>query len=106
MNDLKEKPTLSDLQQYTADVCKERGWDKDTYTEKFLLFTEEVGELAKAMRKHTGMYKEEARNHKRFELNEEFADVLNYLLDMANLFDVDLEAAFREKDKFNRERSW
>jgi NTP pyrophosphatase (non-canonical NTP hydrolase) len=106
MQELKEKPTLSDLQQYMAEFCKERSWDKDTYTEKFLLFTEEVGELAKAMRKATGMYSEEARKHKRFDLEEEFADVLNYLLDMANLFEVDLESAFREKDKLNRERSW
>jgi NTP pyrophosphatase (non-canonical NTP hydrolase) len=43
---LPEHPTLIDLQNYIDEVCKERGWVKDTYAEKFLLFTEEVGELA------------------------------------------------------------
>ena len=76
------------------EVCKERGWVKDTYAEKFLLFTEEVGELAKAMRKTAGLYKEKAKA-KNFELEEEFADVLSYLLDLANYFQIDLEKAFR-----------
>ena len=45
---LPENPTLKDLQRYLDEVCQERGWTKDTYAEKFLLFTEEIGELAKA----------------------------------------------------------
>ena len=78
---------------------------KDTYAEKFLLFSEEVGELAKAMRKTAGLYKEEAKP-KNFELEEEFADVLSYLLDLANYFQIDLEKAFREKERINEGRSW
>lgn len=38
---LAEHPTLNDLQKYVDEVCKERGWVKDTYAEKFLLFTGE-----------------------------------------------------------------
>jgi NTP pyrophosphatase (non-canonical NTP hydrolase) len=104
MAQLPEKPTLSDLQQYMDAVCQERGWE-NSYTEKFLLFTEEVGELAKAMRKSAGLYDEKA-NQKRFELTEEFADVLSYLLDLANTFHVDLEQAFREKEQYNATRTW
>ena len=87
------------------EVCKERGWVKDTYAEKFLLFIEEVGELAKAMRKTAGLYKEQAKP-KNFELEEEFADVLSYLLDLANYFQIDLEKAFREKEQINEGRTW
>jgi NTP pyrophosphatase (non-canonical NTP hydrolase) len=97
--------TLPQLQQYMDAICQERGWTKDTYAEKFLLFTEEVGELAKAIRKNQGLYQEEARQ-KRFELEEEFADVLSYLLDLANSFHVDLETAFREKEQLNSTRTW
>jgi len=107
MATLKEKPTLTDLQQHIADVCRERGWDKNTPPDKFLLFVEEVGELAKAMRIALGMYGEKAKeSQKRFALEEEFADVLNYLLDLANSFDVDLEQAYREKHRVNETRVW
>lgn len=87
------------------EICQERGWTKDTYAEKFLLFTEEIGELAKAIRKNQGLYQEQARQ-KHFELEEEFADVLSYLLDLANCFHIDLEAAFREKEQLNSTRTW
>lgn len=105
MAHLPENPTLSDLQRYVADICQERGWTKDTPSEKFMLFVEEVGELAKAMRKAAGLYDEPAKLHTG-SLEEEFADVLSYLLDLANSFQVDLEAAFRAKEQVNQTRTW
>ena len=105
MAHLPEHPTLPEMQQYMDEICKERGWTKDSYAEKFLLFTEEVGELAKAIRKTQGLYQEKARQ-KHLELEEEFADVLSYVLDLANYFQVDLEKAFREKEQVNVARKW
>ena len=105
MTDLPEHPTLPQLQRYLDTVCKERGWTKDSYAEKFLLFSEEIGELAKAIRKTQGLYQETARQ-KPIQLEEEFADVLSYLLDLANYFQVDLEKAFREKEQINSARIW
>ncbi|GCE29984.1 nucleotide pyrophosphohydrolase [Dictyobacter alpinus] len=105
MADLPIHPTLPELQVYMDEICKERGWTKDSYAEKFLLFTEEVGELAKAIRKTQGLYQEKARQ-KHAELDEEFADVLSYLLDLANYFQVDLEKAFRDKEQVNAARTW
>ncbi|MBI4852097.1 MAG: RS21-C6 protein [Acidobacteria bacterium] len=102
---LKENPTLPEFQHYIKEICKERGWDKNTDLEIFLLFTEEVGELAKAIRKSQGLYNEKAKNTKH-NLEEEFADVFSYLLDLANYFNVDLEKAFRLKDKLNSSRKW
>ncbi len=104
MAHLPEQPTLKDLQSYMQEVCAERGWTHDTYAEKFLLFTEEVGELAKAIRQSQRLYAEQAKPS--FALSEEFADVLSYLLDLANLFQVDLEQAFREKERLNQTRTW
>jgi NTP pyrophosphatase (non-canonical NTP hydrolase) len=105
MPELKDNPTLQDLQHYLADVCKERGWTKDSPSEKFVLFIEEVGELAKAMRNAAGLYEERAKRRD-ISLEEEFADVLSYLLDLANCYQVDLEEAFRAKDKANQSRTW
>ena len=105
MAQLSERPTLSDLQRYVAEICQERGWTKDTPPEKFMLFVEEVGELAKAMRKAAGLYDEPAKS-RTGSLEEEFADVLSYLLDLANCYQVDLEDAFRAKDQVNQSRTW
>jgi NTP pyrophosphatase (non-canonical NTP hydrolase) len=105
MAHLPEKPALKELQQYVAEVCQERGWTKDSPSEKFVLFIEEVGELAKAMRKTFGLYEEQAKQNN-VSLEEEFADVLSYLLDLANCFEVDLETAFRAKEAVNRSRRW
>jgi len=102
---LKDEPTLKDLQHYLAEVCQERGWTKDSPSEKFVLFIEEVGELAKAMRKTAGLYKESAKQRD-MSLEEEFADVLSYLLDLANTYQVDLEKAFRAKEEINHSRTW
>ncbi len=102
---LPENPTLKELQHYVAENCQERGWTKDSPSEKFVLFIEEVGELAKAMRNTTGLYKEHAKPRD-IPLEEEFADVLSYLLDLANCFQVDLEEAFRAKETINQSRTW
>jgi NTP pyrophosphatase (non-canonical NTP hydrolase) len=102
---LKDDPTLKELQSYLALVCQERGWTKDSPSEKFVLFIEEVGELAKAMRKTAGLYEEQAKPRD-ISLEEEFADVLSYLLDLANCFQVDLEQAFRAKEQINQSRIW
>lgn len=105
MAQLPDTPTLRDLQQYIAEVCQERGWTKDTPSQKFVLFIEEVGELAKAMRNAAGLYAEQARPRDH-NLEEEFADVLSYLLDLANAYQVDLEQVFRAKELVNQTRRW
>ncbi len=102
---LKDDPTLKELQSYLVLICQERGWTKDSPSEKFVLFIEEVGELAKAMRKTAGLYEEQAKA-RAISLEEEFADVLSYLLDLANCFQVDLEQAFRAKEQINQFRTW
>ena len=105
--ELSTSPTLKDLQEHIKNICCERGWDKNSNFETFLLFAEEFGELAEAIREVEGLYtkgddKEEARS----ELEGEMADVLNYLLDLANRFDVDLEKAYRDKFRKNEKRVW
>ena len=105
MNTLPEKPTLNDYQLFIKEFCTEKGWDKNNHLEIFLLFMEEVGELAKAMRNADKLYQEEGKTTG-FELEEEFADVFNYLLDLANYFKVDLETAFRNKNEINKNRKW
>lgn len=105
MPELPANPTLADFQFHIKAVCAERGWDNNTYSEIFLLFTEEVGELAKAIRNESKLHAQ-VDPKKRFELEEEFADVFNYLLDLANYFKVDLGTAYRKKHEHNEKRNW
>jgi NTP pyrophosphatase (non-canonical NTP hydrolase) len=102
--------TLTDLQHYIAALCKEKGWDKNSHLEIFLLLSEEVGELANAIRKHTQLHKraedDSQEETTRRLLASELVDVLNYILDLANYFEIDLQKAFIEKNKDNEKRTW
>lgn len=106
MAELPKKPTLKDLQDYIKTIADERGWDKNNHLEIFLLLSEEIGELAKAVRNKIGLFSEKTNKHDNNELELEFADVLNYLFDLANCFNINLEEAFRKKDKINADRIW
>ncbi|OGZ46529.1 MAG: hypothetical protein A3J55_03065 [Candidatus Ryanbacteria bacterium RIFCSPHIGHO2_02_FULL_45_17b] len=101
---LKDNPTLRDFQNYVADLVKERGFDKETVSEMFMLFLEECGEMAKAARKTQKMKTD--KNSEQFHFDHEVADVFIYLLDICNHFDVDLEKAFRDKEEINKKRIW
>ena len=107
-----DNPTLPELQRYIQAKCQERGFDGASNLETFLLFSEEIGEMAKAMRNCQGLCQEtntKAANDKdkaHANLAEEMSDVLSYLLDLANRYEVDLDEAFRLKEARNDRRSW
>lgn len=105
MPELPETPTLGDLQRYVDEMERERGFDANTVLQKCLLLGEEVGELFKAVRRsHAGMrlatpgYKDDAAG--------ELADIVILVCAIANRVGVDLEQAFREKEKHNGRRVW
>jgi NTP pyrophosphatase (non-canonical NTP hydrolase) len=109
-----EPMSLAALQQHSVAVCRHFGWDEHSHEKAFLLMMEEIGELAKAMRKSMGFAIEQnnplkpVNNHEtvRLNLQEEFADVLNYFIELANRFDIDLEEAYRQKTIANFQRQW
>jgi len=96
--------TLRDYQKLVKQLVLDRGFDKETVAEVFMLFLEESGEFAKAARKVTGLKVDKAS--KVHELEEEAADVFWLLIDLCNRLDIDLEKAFREKEAKNRKRTW
>lgn len=102
--DLPDKPTLADYQKLGKQLIIERGFDKETVPEVFTIFVEEVGELAKAIRKTNGQKTD--KNSKHHDVEEEAADVFWLLIDLCNRLDIDLEKAFREKEEKNKTRNW
>jgi len=103
---LKENPTLADFQKYAEEMEIERGFTKETILEKCLLFGEEVGELFKAVRKNNTNIKFDHKNSSVDSIKNEMADIMMYLLVIANKLDIDLEDAFRKKEEINKKRKW
>jgi NTP pyrophosphatase (non-canonical NTP hydrolase) len=77
--------TLSQLQQLIRDIYGAKDQRRGVEG-TFMWFTEELGELAAALRNGTDQ-----------ERSAEFADVLAWLITLANCVGVDLEAAVHEK---------
>src|SRR5215472_13874805 len=77
--------TLRQLQQLIRDIYGAKDQRRGVEG-TFMWFTEELGELAAALRNGTDQ-----------ERSAEFADVLAWLVTLANCVGVDLEAAVHEK---------
>lgn len=98
------KPTLGDLQKYIKAVCTERGFDDETLQDAFVLLAEEVGELARIVRKSSGIKTDVLK--KKYDAPGEVADILIYVLHICNILDIDLEQALRDKEAANSKRTW
>ena len=104
MPNLKEKPTLGDIQKYVSELEKERGFTEDNVLKKCLMLGEEVGELFKAIRKSEKIKID--YNSKFSSVDEELADIIIFICSIANRFKIDLEKAFRDKEEINKKRLW
>jgi len=102
----KDLLTLKEIQDYVRHMVKLRGFEEETIENVLLLLTEEVGELARAIRNFLGLKTTRKRSNIREHLGEELADCLIYLLDIANLANIDLEDAFKTKRNLNLRRKW
>ncbi len=96
--------TLRDVQAYVKAIESARGFAHETSIEKCLLLGEEVGELFKAVRLRSGLATDSSSL--KHEVAHEIADVLAFLVAIANRFEIDLGAALGEKELINAERVW
>jgi len=95
--------TLDDYQKLVDKLIIERGFDDETAEDGFLLLVEEVGELAKALRKDNDRLGIGSHS-KEQDLEEEIADVFWLLLALCNRKGVNLAAAFEKKEQLNAQR--
>lgn len=104
MTEVADRPgtALDRLQRYYHAASVRRGWDKESPRDTLLLMTEELGELARAVRKSEGL----SRHHgdDRSDVGAELADVQLYLLHLANTLGLDLSAAVTNKERINAKR--
>ncbi len=93
--------TLKRLQEYLKEKYTIRKPKELKNTQRyFLKLVEEVGELAEAIRKNERMTDDNIKGT----IEEELSDVLYYTAMIANTYNIDLETAFREKEKYNNKR--
>lgn len=104
--DLPKSKGLIELQHYIHEKVKSRGFDDESPKDLLVLLMEEVGEFAKALRKYSGIKVDEERAAKYPALQEEIADVLIYIVDLANTLNIDLDESYRLKEESNDQRFW
>lgn len=80
------------------------GFNLKDPSKKMLMLTEEVGEVAKAVRKISGLKFDASTS--RSNLAEEIADVFIVLLGLASMTDIDVAEAVKFKEEKNSKRSW
>lgn len=98
---------LVDIQKYINDVLELRGFNSQSAQDKMLLLTEEIGELAKAIRKSaTSMAIDYEKIQNYDTVESEVADVFIVLLSLCNVLKIDAYEAFIAKEKENTERAW
>ncbi len=103
-NSIPDNGSIREYQHYITDVLTQRGFIHQDVNTRFVLLAEEMGELAKALRKSNK--ERTCEGSSEFALREELADVFFVLLSIANKCDVDLSDAFAEKEEKNFKRVW
>ena len=104
---LSNKSSINEIQSYIKKVMEVREFNKEKSSDKILLLVEEVGELAKAIRKNErkiGIDKTKEYNYSSVE--SEIEDVFIVLLSICDILNIDLFKAFLDKEEENIKRIW
>ncbi len=106
-NKLNENNTLQEVQKYIKNVIKIRGFSKQEIEKTMLLLLEEVGELAKSIRKNaTDMSIDNNKANHYDTIESEVADVFIVLCSVCNKLDIDLYKSLKDKEQENIMRIW
>tara|TARA_A100001234_G_C12589826_1_gene370011 strand:- start:648 stop:959 length:312 start_codon:yes stop_codon:yes gene_type:complete len=92
--------SLNSYKAETEIICKQKGWTNATIDTVWLLLTEEIGELASAIRQYKKMYKKTGLKKERgTDVMMEMGDVFSYLFQLSYMLDVDLDKMWVEHGK-------
>ncbi len=107
LDEITESSSLRDIQKYVCKALELRGFNNQSPQDKILLLVEEVGELAKAIRKSNTNIAIDPERINNYECVEsEIADVLIVLISLCNTLNVDIFKSFIEKEAINVRRTW
>lgn len=104
---LNEQNSLREVQKYINQVNEIRGFNNQEVTKTMLLLTEEVGELAKAIRKNATDIKTDIKKQFNYDtIESEVADVFYVLNCVCNKLNIDIFDCIKEKEDKNINRVW
>lgn len=104
---LNDNNSLREIQQYIKKIIEIRGFNNQPVEETMLLLLEEVGELAKAIRKSkTNMTVDINKLQNYDTVESEVADVFIVLTSVCNTLGIDLFQALKDKETENINRTW
>ena len=104
---LNSNNTLEEVQKYIKQVIKIRGFENQEIEKTMLLLIEEVGELAKSIRKNaTDMSIDNDKINHYDTIESEIADVFIVLNSICNKLNIDLYTALKNKEQENIKRTW
>ena len=105
--EIKNNTNINDIQKYINMVLELRGFNNQTPQDKILLLIEEVGELAKAVRKNNSQLQIDYNRIDNFDsVENEIADVFIVLLSICNIMNINIFESFINKERKNLERKW
>lgn len=106
-DNLQETNSLREVQKYIESMNEVRGFNDETIQERMLLLTEEIGELAKSIRKTSkNMYTDINKEYNYDTVESEVADCFYVLLSVASYLNIDVFQALKDKEKENINRVW
>ncbi len=106
-DNLKETDSLREVQQYIKAVNTVRGFENQPIEERMLLLTEEIGELAKSIRKNaTNISTDVNKQYSYDSIESEVSDCLYVLASVCNRLDIDMFKCLKDKEKENIHRVW
>jgi len=87
--------------RYLQDYIKTKDHHPELVKDYFLKLTEEVGELARSIRKDLHPSK---NNEVKETIDEEIWDVIYYSLAIANCYNIDIEKVIMQKEEINNKK--
>ncbi len=104
-NKINANSNLNEIQKYITKMMEVNGFN-NTPLELLCYLTEEVGELAKEIRKNESNMEMDINKKYSSNIKDELADVFIYVLTIADKYNIDLLDALKRKETINLERTW
>lgn len=105
LDGLSKKSSVEDLQKYIKDMIEVRNF-RTSLVERMCLLTEEIGELAKEVRKTDNNLLIDTQKSYNSNLENEITDVFVCLMGMCEMLDMDIVQGVKNKEEINFKRKW
>lgn len=87
--------------KYLQNYIKAKDYNPELKKDYFIMLSEEVGELARALKKDVTL---KDTDNIKGTIDEELWDIIYYVLAIANCYDIDLEEVIKIKEEINNKK--